>query len=178
MPVSPKALAGRARHVRLLLFDVDGVMTDGTVSISASGDEAKTFSIRDGAALVWAQRAGFEVALLSGRPSPSTTRRATELGITRVMQGPPDKRQAYENLLNDGGFKDREVAYMGDDWLDLVILDRVGFAAAPADAMKEVRRRVHWVSRFPGGRGAVRDLIEVMLKAHHRWYDVLKRPAG
>jgi 3-deoxy-D-manno-octulosonate 8-phosphate phosphatase (KDO 8-P phosphatase) len=94
------------------------------------------------------------------------------------MQGPPDKRQAYETLLDDCGFKDQEVAYMGDDWLDLVILGRVGFAAAPADAMKEVRQRVHWVSRFPGGRGAVRDLIEVMLKAHRRWHDVLKRPAG
>jgi 3-deoxy-D-manno-octulosonate 8-phosphate phosphatase (KDO 8-P phosphatase) len=176
--MSPRALAGRARDVRLLLFDVDGVMTDGTVSITASGDEAKTFSIRDGAALVWAQRAGFQVALLSGRPSGATTRRAAELGITRVLQGPPDKRHAYTSLLDECGLKDRQVAYMGDDWLDLVILERVGFAAAPADAMKEVRRRVHWVSRFPGGRGAVRDLIEVMLKAHHQWHDVLRRPAG
>jgi 3-deoxy-D-manno-octulosonate 8-phosphate phosphatase (KDO 8-P phosphatase) len=176
--MSARALAGRARDVRLLLFDVDGVMTDGTVSITASGDEAKTFSIRDGAALVWAQRAGFQVALLSGRPSEATTRRARELGITRVMQGPPDKRQAYKALLDECGLKDRQVAYMGDDWLDLAILERVGFAAAPADATKEVRQRVHWVSRFPGGRGAVRDLIEVMLKAHRRWHDVLERPAG
>ena len=178
MPVSARALAERARHVRLLLFDVDGVMTDGTVSIAASGDETKTFSIRDGAALVWAQRAGFEVALLSGRPSQATARRAAELGITRVLQGPPDKRQAYQGLLKECAVTDREVAYMGDDWLDLVILERVGLAAAPADAMKEVRQRVHWVSRFPGGRGAVRDLIEMMLKAHRRWHDVLRRPAG
>ncbi|HYN06589.1 MAG TPA: hypothetical protein VES67_04290 [Vicinamibacterales bacterium] len=178
MPVSRKALTARARNVRLLLFDVDGVMTDGTVSITANGDESKTFSIRDGAALVWAQRAGFEVAILSGRPSQATTRRAAELGIKRVMQGPPSKRQGYEDLLRDGGFSDREVAYMGDDWLDLVILERVGLAAAPADAAREVRQRVHWVSRFPGGRGAVRELIELMLRAHRRWDDVLGRPAG
>jgi 3-deoxy-D-manno-octulosonate 8-phosphate phosphatase (KDO 8-P phosphatase) len=178
VPLSGKALTARARKVRLLLFDVDGVMTDGTVSIAANGDEAKSFSIRDGAAIVWAQRAGFEVAILSGRPSGATTRRAAELGIKRVMQGPPSKRQAYETLLHEGGFTDREVAYMGDDWLDLVILERVGLAAAPADAAREVRQRVHWVSRFPGGRGAVRDLIELMLRAHRRWDDVLSGPAG
>jgi 3-deoxy-D-manno-octulosonate 8-phosphate phosphatase (KDO 8-P phosphatase) len=160
------------------LFDVDGVMTDGTVSITANGDEAKTFSIRDGAALVWAQRAGFEVAILSGRPSQATTRRAAELGIKRVLQGPPNKKHAYEGLLRDGGYSDQEVAYMGDDWLDLVILDRVGLATAPADATKEVRQRVHWVSKFPGGRGAVRDLIEMMLKVHRRWDDTIRRPAG
>ena len=178
MPVSSRALAHRARQVRLLLFDVDGVMTDGTVSITANGDEAKTFSIRDGAALVWAQRAGFEVAILSGRPSQATTRRAAELGIRRVLQGPPNKSQAYQDLLEDGGYTDRDVAYMGDDWLDLAILERVGFAAAPADAAKEVRQCVHWVSKFNGGRGAVRDLIEMMLKVHRRWNDVIRRPAG
>jgi 3-deoxy-D-manno-octulosonate 8-phosphate phosphatase (KDO 8-P phosphatase) len=178
VPVSRRALTARARNVRLLLFDVDGVMTDGTVSITANGDEAKTFSIRDGAALVWAKRAGFEVAILSGRPSQATARRAAELGITRVMQGPPNKRQGYDDLLRDGGFSDREVAYMGDDWLDLVILERVGLSAAPADATREVRQRVHWVSRFPGGRGAVRELIELMLRAHRRWDDVIRRPAG
>ena len=178
MPVSRKAVAARARKVRLLLFDVDGVMTDGTVSITANGDEAKTFSIRDGAAIVWAQRAGLEIAWLSGRPSQATTRRATELGIRRVVQGPADKSHGYANLLKETGFTDGQVAYMGDDWLDLVILDRVGLAAAPADAMKEVRQRVHWVSRFPGGRGAVRELVELTLRAHGRWNDVLGRPAG
>ena len=178
MRVSAKALMQRARKVRLLLFDVDGVMTDGTVSISANGDEAKAFSIRDGAALVWAQRAGFEVAILSGRPSQATSRRAAELGIKRVVQGPPNKTQGYLDLLEQGGFGDHEVAYMGDDWLDLVILERVGLSAAPADATREVRQRVHWVSKFPGGRGAVRDLIELMLKAHGRWNDTVRRPAG
>ena len=178
MAVSRKALTTRARNVRMLLFDVDGVMTDGTVSITANGDEAKTFSIRDGAALVWAQRAGLEVAWLSGRPSQATTRRATELGIRRVVQGPADKSHGYVALLEATGLTDREVAYMGDDWLDLVILERVGLAAAPADAMKEVRQRVHWVSRFPGGRGAVRELVELTLRAHGRWNEVLGRPAG
>jgi 3-deoxy-D-manno-octulosonate 8-phosphate phosphatase (KDO 8-P phosphatase) len=178
VPVSRKALTARAKNVRMLLFDVDGVMTDGTVSITANGDEAKTFSIRDGAALVWAQRAGLEVAWLSGRPSEATTHRATELGIRRVVQGPADKSRGYATLLEETGLTDREVAYMGDDWLDLVILERVGLAAAPADAMKEVRQRVHWVSRFPGGRGAVRELVELTLRAHGRWNDVLGHPAG
>ena len=178
MTLSLDLVHARARDVRLLLVDVDGVMTDGTVTINGNGDEAKTFYIRDGAAMVWAQREGLEVGLLSGRPSEATSRRAAELGIQTVAQGGPDKRQAYHDIVGKGGFRDHEVAFMGDDWLDLLILTRVGLSAAPADAAEEVRERVDWVSRFPGGRGAIRELVELLLRARKRWDAVLERPAG
>lgn len=121
---------------------------------------------------MWARREGIEVGLLSGRPSEATTRRAAELGIQIVVQGSSDKRGGYAGILRTHGFRDDEVAYMGDDLVDLPILARVGLAAAPADATDEVRSRVHWISGQPGGRGAVRELVELLLKAQGRW-DVL-----
>jgi 3-deoxy-D-manno-octulosonate 8-phosphate phosphatase (KDO 8-P phosphatase) len=168
-------IQARARRVRLLLLDVDGVLTDGTVAIRSTRDEHKTFYIRDGAALVWARHEGLAVGLLSGRPSPATSRRAAELGITIVSQGGPDKRHAYAGILASNGFSDEEVAYMGDDLLDLPVLARAGLATAPADAVEDVRARVHWVSRAPGGRGAVRELVELVLRARGRWDDVVRR---
>jgi 3-deoxy-D-manno-octulosonate 8-phosphate phosphatase (KDO 8-P phosphatase) len=169
MSLSPDAFAGRARQTRLVLLDVDGVLTDGAIHVGADGSEFKSFFIRDGAALVWARRAGLEVGLLSGRPSQATAQRAAELGLTIVVQTGPDKRQAYDDLLERHGFERDEVAYMGDDLLDLPIFSRAGLAAAPADAADEVRARAHWVSRYPGGRGAVREFIEVVLRARGEW---------
>lgn len=160
--------------MRLLLLDVDGVLTDGTVSIYSGGGEAKPFFIRDGLGLVWARREGLEVGLLSGRPSEATTRRAAELGLRIVSQGGPDKRAAYAGILETHGFTDAEVAYMGDDLVDLPILGRVGLSTAPADATDDVRSRVHWVSQHPGGRGAVRELVELLLIAQGRWDGLLR----
>lgn len=162
----------------MLLFDVDGVLTDGSVMIGGDGHEAKPFFIRDGAALVWARREGFEVGLLSGRPSAATNLRAAELGIRRVVQTRAEKRQAYQRILSEVNLIDDQVAYMGDDLLDLPILGRVGLAAAPADAADEVLARVHWASRHPGGRGAVRELIELVLRAQDRWDAVLTQQLG
>lgn len=156
-----------------MLLDVDGVLTDGTVSINSMGGESKPFFIRDGAAIVWARREGLEVGLLSGRPSEATSRRAAELGLEIVSQGGPDKRRAYADILTRCGYRDEEVGYMGDDILDLPILGRVGLSATPADAVDDVRTRVHWVSRAGGGRGAVRELIEVILTAQDKWGRVL-----
>lgn len=163
------ALAARALSVRLLLLDVDGVLTDGTVAIHGSGSEAKNFFIRDGAAIVWAQRNGLQVGFLSGRPSQATTRRAAELGVTLVVQGDASKASAYSRILSARALADEHVAYMGDDFLDLPVLARVGLSAAPADAADEIRSRVHWVSAHPGGRGAVRELVEVILRARGQW---------
>ena len=162
-------LQARARRVRLLLLDVDGVLTDGTVSIDTSGGEAKQFFIRDGISLIWARRAGVNAGLLSGRASATTTRRAAELGISIVWQGGPDKRIGYADILSTHGYDDRDVAYMGDDVLDLPVLGRVGLSAAPADAVDDVRARVHWVSQHCGGRGAVRELVELVLRAQGQW---------
>jgi 3-deoxy-D-manno-octulosonate 8-phosphate phosphatase (KDO 8-P phosphatase) len=175
-PLSAEALDARARRVRLLLLDVDGVLTDGTVTIhSTEGQESKAFFIRDGAAMMWARRQGLEIGLLSGRPSNATTRRAAELGLTIVSQDGPDKRQAYADILRQCGRQDEDVAYMGDDVLDLPILGRVGLSAAPADAVDDVRTRVHWVSRHAGGRGAVRELLELILRAQGLWQPLLAR---
>jgi len=171
-------VADRARRVRLLLFDVDGVLTDGSVIIGPEGHEAKSFSIRDGAALVWAQRTGLEVGLLSGRPSVATTRRAAELGIQLVVQDAADKRDALARIIEARGLAEADVAFMGDDLLDLPVLTRVGLAAAPADAAEEVRSRVHWVSRQAGGRGAVRELIELVLQARQEWNALVARHLG
>lgn len=174
-PPIPHDVAVRARPIRLLLLDVDGVLTDGSVTIHASGDESKAFSIRDGAAIVWARRSGLEIGLLSGRASGATTRRAAELGLRIVSQAGPDKRQAYQAILDAEGLKDRDVAYMGDDVLDLPILGRVGLAAAPADAVAEVRQRVHWVTTAEGGRGAVRELLEVLLRVRGAWDELVRQ---
>ena len=127
-------MTGDARRVRLLLLDVDGVLTDGTILLHHDGAESKAFHIRDGAAIVWAQRAGLKVGLLSGRASDATVQRAAQLGIPLVVQGAADKLAAYEQILREAALEDGEVAYMGDDLQDLPVLRRVGFSAAPADA--------------------------------------------
>jgi 3-deoxy-D-manno-octulosonate 8-phosphate phosphatase (KDO 8-P phosphatase) len=169
MPLPVEELHRRARRVRLLLLDVDGVLTDGTISTGSAGGESKNFFIRDGLGIVWARREGLDVGFLSGRPSPVTSLRAEELGVSLVVQSGPDKRQPYEDILATRQYGDHEVAYMGDDLLDLPVLGRVGLAAAPADAVSEVRERAHWVSSWPGGRGAVRELVELIFRANGRW---------
>jgi 3-deoxy-D-manno-octulosonate 8-phosphate phosphatase (KDO 8-P phosphatase) len=163
----------RAARLRLLLLDVDGVLTDGTVAIDSAGGEAKSFFIRDGASMIWAKRAGLEVGLLSGRPSQATSRRAAELGIRIVSQRGTDKLAGYREILAAEGLRDEDIGYMGDDMLDLPVLARAGLSAAPADSAADVRARVHWVSQHPGGRGAVREFIELVLVAQGKWDGVL-----
>lgn len=169
MATQPAPIEARARNLRLLLFDVDGVLTDGSLNVLDDGSEIKSFFVRDGVALVWAQRAGLSVGLISGRQSAATKRRAAELGITIVIQGQNDKRAAYTQLVGSLQIRDEQVAFMGDDLIDLPVLSRVGLSAAPADAAGEVRARVHWVSQYPGGRGAVRELVENVLTARGQW---------
>jgi 3-deoxy-D-manno-octulosonate 8-phosphate phosphatase (KDO 8-P phosphatase) len=168
-------LEDRAARIRLLLFDVDGVLTDGTVLMHGDGSESKAFHIRDGAAVVWAQWSGLRVGLLSARTSAATTQRAAQLGIRVIVQGVPSKLAAYEQILADAGVPDDAVAYMGDDLLDIPVLSRVGLSAAPSDAVAEVREHVHVVCTAAGGRGAARELIELVLRAQRRWDDVLRQ---
>ncbi|MDQ3211905.1 MAG: HAD-IIIA family hydrolase [Acidobacteriota bacterium] len=168
------SISNKALGIRLLLFDVDGVLTDGTVIVHTDGSESKGFHIRDGAALVWAQRAGLTVGLLSARASGATSHRAAQLAIRLVVQGVSSKLEAYERILRDTGLTDAAVAYMGDDLLDLPVLARAGLSAAPADAAPEVRRQVDWVSTCAGGRGAARELVELVLRAQDRWETVLR----
>jgi 3-deoxy-D-manno-octulosonate 8-phosphate phosphatase (KDO 8-P phosphatase) len=175
MALLPEELTARAGRIRLLLLDVDGVLTDGRVYLEGGGREAKAFSIRDGAAIVWAQRSGIEVAILSGRPSEATTRRAAELGIATVLQHGHDKREPFQALLAERQLAADVVAYMGDDLLDLPVLTRAGLSAAPADAAQDVLSRVDWVSAKPGGQGAVRELVELLLRAQQSWDALVAR---
>jgi len=163
----------RASAITLVLFDVDGVLTDGKILLHADGTESKQFDIKDGTAIVWAQRSGLTVGLLSARTSAATAQRAAQLGVTLVHQGVPSKLEMYDRIAADAGVSDDQIAYMGDDVLDLPVLGRVGLAAAPCDAAADVRSRVHWVSRARGGDGAARDLIEVILRAQGKWEGLL-----
>ena len=172
------SVEARARRIRLLLFDVDGVLTDGVVVMHADGSESKGFHIKDGAAIVWAQRAGVQVGLLSARSSGATTHRAAQLAVRIVQQGVTSKASAFDQILRTSGLSEDAVAYMGDDLLDLPVLRRAGFSAAPSDAAPEVREAVHWVSTAAGGRGAARELIELVLRAQDRWDAVVAENTG
>ncbi|MBI2832923.1 MAG: HAD hydrolase family protein [Acidobacteria bacterium] len=163
----------KASRIRLILLDVDGVLTDGTILLHPDGTESKQFHIRDGTGIVLAQRAGMLTGLLSARVSPATMTRAAQLGIRIVVQGVTSKLQAYKDILQAHELRDVDVCYMGDDLLDLTVLSRVGLSAAPADAVPQVRERVDWVAATGGGRGAVRQLVEEILRAQRRWDDLL-----
>jgi 3-deoxy-D-manno-octulosonate 8-phosphate phosphatase (KDO 8-P phosphatase) len=163
----------RAARITLLLFDVDGVLTDGKILMHPDGTESKQFDIKDGTGLVWAQRAGLQVGMLSARSSAATAQRAAQLGITLVHQGVPNKLRAYDDILRQQALTDADVAYMGDDVLDLPVITRAGLSASPADGVEEVRARVHYVSRASGGHGAAREFIELILKAQDRWERLL-----
>jgi len=156
-----------------VLFDVDGVLTDVNILMHADGTETKQFDIKDGSAMVWATRLGLQVGFLSARTSAATAQRAAQLGITLVHQGVASKLESYEQIVDSLLIEDDQVAYMGDDVLDLPVLGRVGLSTAPADAVAEVRTRVHWVSASRGGHGAARDLVELVLRAQNRWDNLL-----
>ena len=162
-------IQARTKPLRLLLLDVDGVLTDGTISVSGGGDERKSFYIRDGSAILWARKAGIEVGLLSGRKSGATAKRAAELKIAIVVEGETDKRTAFTRIAAAQSLSNDQIAFMGDDLLDLPVLKLAGLSAAPADACEDVRRRVHYVTQSAGGRGAVREFIELILRGRGQW---------
>jgi 3-deoxy-D-manno-octulosonate 8-phosphate phosphatase (KDO 8-P phosphatase) len=155
----------RARHVRLLVLDVDGVLTDGRLHISANGEETKVFHVRDGSGIVAVRRAGIEVAIISGRASAAVTRRAAELGIAHVRQGIGDKGEALEQLLQELRLAPAALACVGDDTPDLPMLQRAALAIAVADAHWSVRPVAHWTTTAPGGHGAVREVCDLLLHA-------------
>lgn len=158
-----------AANIKLVLFDVDGVLTDGKILLHADGSESKQFDIKDGTAIVWAQRLGLTIGFLSARSSASTAQRAAQLGVTLVHQGVASKLETYEQIVDELLLDNAQVAYMGDDVLDLPVLMRAGLSAAPADAVADVRERVRWVSQSRGGDGAARELIAMILQAQGKW---------
>ena len=173
-----RSLRQRTRTIRFLVMDVDGVLTDGTIVCGPDGREWKTFHVHDGFAITAGQQAGLRMALISGRTSEAVARRAAELGLAEVHQGTRDKVAAYEGLLRRHGLTDAAAAFIGDDLVDLPLLRRVGLAIAVADAAPEVRAIAHYVTAAPGGRGAVREVIRLILDAQGRWGEVLERFDG
>lgn len=160
MTVVPEASLDRIRGV---VFDVDGVMTDGTVYIGSPGAEMKRFSVVDGVAMVWCRMLGYELALVSGRPSEATAQRAKELGISAVYQGVQNKRAIVTEWAHERGLEMDEVLYMGDDLIDLPVFEIVGVSVAPANADPEIRSRATYVTPRAGGQGAVRDAVQWLL---------------
>lgn len=157
-----------ARDLRLLVLDVDGVLTDGRLYYSESGHEAKAFHIHDGLGIKLLQRSGVEVAIITGRSSRLLERRARELGIERVIQGREDKLAALEELLAPLQIDWQHIAYMGDDLPDLAAIRRVGLGMTVANANPWVRQHARWISQLPGGAGAVRDAAEFILDAQDK----------
>jgi 3-deoxy-D-manno-octulosonate 8-phosphate phosphatase (KDO 8-P phosphatase) len=163
------AFTARCKPLRLILTDVDGVMTDGTVLLLPDGQEAKSFHIRDGLALVWARRAGLMTGILSGRASEAVVRRAAELGMSVVRQGVRDKGVVFRDILAEHKLAPHEVAYVGDDVNDLPVLREVGLSAAPADAAFEVRSEAFMITEARGGQGCLREFLEAVLRARGDW---------
>jgi 3-deoxy-D-manno-octulosonate 8-phosphate phosphatase (KDO 8-P phosphatase) len=168
-------LLERARKTRLLMMDVDGVLTDGRIIQDGHGHELKVFDVKDGHGIVMAHRAKLRTALISGRESETIRRRAEELGIELVFQKIWNKLEVYEKILVDTELTHDEVAYIGDDLIDIPLLRRVGLAVAVADAVDEVKAAAHLITQRPGGQGAVREVIELILRAQGHWDSLLER---
>ena len=160
-----KEALDRARAVRLMIFDVDGVLTDGTLLYGPAGEELKAFSAHDGHGLKMLAASGVACALLSGRASPAVTRRAAELGIADVLQGIENKLEAFQQLMRAKSLSAENCGFMGDELVDLPVLTRCRFACAPREAPEAVRTRVHYVAAAPAGRGAVREVCELVMRA-------------
>lgn len=171
-------LSTRAAAIKLLLLDVDGVLTDGSIMYADTGAELKRFHVRDGSGLKFWQRAGNRAAIVSGRTSKAVEVRAAELGVAPVLQGRNDKLPAFEEVLALTGLRPEEVCAIGDDLPDLPVLRRCGLAVAVADACPELREVAHYTTTAPGGRGAVREAIEWLLKLRGGWDAVLNHYRG
>jgi 3-deoxy-D-manno-octulosonate 8-phosphate phosphatase (KDO 8-P phosphatase) len=164
----------RVERVKILVLDVDGVMTDGRLIYHDDGTESKAFDVRDGHGIKMLNQAGIETALISGRSSPLVEKRAADLGITEVTQGVRDKIPVLEKLLSKKRLKLEQVAFVGDDVVDLPVMTRVGFAVVVADASEYLFDIAHYVTLAPGGRGAVREVAELILAAQGLWSKVAR----
>ena len=173
-PDYPPEVWQRAQAIRLLILDVDGVLTDGRLYFGPKGETLKVFHVRDGHGLKMAQRAGIEVALLSGRRSDAAYHRAKELGISRFHEGVRDKVAVMEEIMAAMRIEPAQVAAVGDDLVDLPLMSRAGLAVAVADAVPEVVAAAHWVTSLPGGRGAVREVCDLLLKAQGKWEGIVR----
>lgn len=167
----------RAANIKLLLLDCDGVLTDGIITFSSDADEQKSFHVRDGHGIVLWHRAGLRSGIISGRTSSVVTRRATELGISYVRQGTWQKVRDWQEVLAEAEVAEDETVYIGDDVTDIPLMRRAGLSFAVADATSDTKQAAHITTILPGGRGAVREAIEQILRARGVWQELMRRYA-
>ena len=170
-----QATLPKAKDIKLLLLDVDGVLTDGSLIYSHEGKESKAFNTQDGFGLRMLQDAGVEVGIITARSSEALERRSQDLKIAHLYQGAGNKLVAYKEITKTTGLKPFQIAYMGDDWLDMVLLKRVGLAVAPANAVPEVQEMVHYTTEQSGGHGAVRELCDLILEGMGKHKEILQQ---
>lgn len=168
----------RAARIKLLLMDCDGVLTDGRIWVLESGEDQKAFHTRDGLGLELLHRAGVKSGVISGRVSSALERRAAKLGMSYVRQGCEEKQQAFAEIVADAGLTNAEVGFAGDDLNDIPLMLQSGLALAVADAALETRNHAHYVTEARGGHGAVREMVELILKSQGRWDDVVRHYTG
>jgi 3-deoxy-D-manno-octulosonate 8-phosphate phosphatase (KDO 8-P phosphatase) len=168
----------RASRVRMILLDSDGVLTDGRLIVGSGGEDVRSFDVKDGHGIRMAQQAGLTIGVLSGRRSAALEARAKELQLDEIHQGIHDKPALFERIVERREMPDEAVCFIGDDLIDLALMRRVGFAVAPADAVPEVLEAAHWVTTRNGGRGAVRETLDLILKATGKWDEVTRRYRG
>jgi len=171
-------LEKKIKKIKLLLLDVDGVLTDGSIILGESHQELKIFNVKDGLGIKSAQAGGIEIGIITGRSSEAVNKRADELDIQILYQGQPDKFKVYEQIKNDLGLKDDQIAYIGDDLSDLKLLQKVGFSVTVNDACDEVKAEVDYITKCPGGKGAVREMIELILKHQGKWQGLIQKYYG
>lgn len=164
----------KIKRIKVLAMDVDGVLTDGKIIIDSSGSEIKNFNVYDGYGLLFFKRAGYQTAIITARASTPVEVRARDLRIDRVYQDAYPKGNFYRQMLKDFNVKDEEVCYVGDDLPDIEVLRQVGFAVAVANAMDDVKKAADYVTRTPGGEGAVREVIELILRTQGKWEEVIQ----
>lgn len=175
MKTIPASLRRKAANIRLLLVDVDGVLTDGRIIIDDRGVESKNFNVRDGQGIALLKRSGIEVGFITGRSSKVVRHRANELRISLLFQGVHDKLRTYEQIKKQSSLSDSQIAYVGDDIIDIPVLRRVGLAVMVGDGSVELEPLADYVTLAKGGMGAVREVAEMLLKAQNKWTELLPR---
>jgi 3-deoxy-D-manno-octulosonate 8-phosphate phosphatase (KDO 8-P phosphatase) len=165
----------RVANIKLLAMDVDGVLTDGSIILHHDGTESKRFNLLDGHGIRMWHRAGLQTAFISGRTAEVTTQRAKQLQVTYVFQDCHEKLSSFESLLKEAGLEAAEVAYIGDDVMDIPLLKRAGLSVAVANAVDEVKQNAAYITEHPGGAGAVREVVEYILKSTGRWDELMQK---